>query len=682
MRRVLLILALLAPASVAHGQTTKVTYDDHVLPMLREKCLTCHGQDKKSGGLSMHLYTKLMEGGSSGVIVKAGDPDASPLFNVVAHKAEPFMPPRSPMLAKEADLLRRWIEGGALENSGSKAVATKPRVDIGLASVVRGKPQGPPPMPEKPLSLEPVVHSARPNAVIALASSPWAPLVAIAGAKQVLLYHSDTLELLGVLPFPEGQIQVLKFSRNASLLLAAGGRGGKSGKAVLWSVKTGQRIAEIGDETDSVLAADISPDQSTVAIGGPGKILRIYATADGKLLHEIRKHTDWITTLEFSPDGVLLATGDRSGGLQVWEAYTAREYFSLRGHTGAITEVSWRPDGNLLASASEDTTIRLWEMENGGQVRTWGAHGGGCLSVNFGKDGQLVSAGRDRVVKLWDGNGGLKRQFDALPDVALRSSFTHDGARILAGDWSGQVPVWQTSDGKRLGQLTPNPAPVAERLEIATKELAAAKASHDKLAANVTTAQAAVTTATAELARLQKVAAESAAGVKTATDQLAKAKAVADQAKAALTAALGEVRSREVLVQVWQEAAAKVKEAAARAKGDKALAAAAARANDLATSIVQELAQARKVVEEKTKSNQVAEAALPPLQQAVTTATATATNAPKMVEAQATALKGAQANLAAAQAALAPATAAVTQSQAALDRLKAVVSNTTKAASK
>src|SRR5205814_9808430 len=100
----------------------------------------------------------------------------------------------------------------------------------------------------------------------------------------------------------------------------------------------------VGEETDAVLAADISPDQTQIALGGPSKMLRVYSTREGKLLYEVKKHTDWLTALEYSPDGVLLATGDRSSGLYVWEAFTGREYFTLRGFKAAVTEISWRAD--------------------------------------------------------------------------------------------------------------------------------------------------------------------------------------------------------------------------------------------------------------------------------------------------------------------------------------------------
>ena len=128
---------------------------------------------------------------------------------------------------------------------------------------------------------------------------------------------------------------------------------------------------------------------------------------------------------------MLLATGDRNGGLFVWEAPTGREYFALRGHTATITDVSWRDDSNVLASASEDTTIKLWEMENGGKIKNWGAHGGGAQSVQFAHDGRLVSTGRDRVTKLWDQNGAVQKQFEALPDIGLRAVVTHDNAKVV-----------------------------------------------------------------------------------------------------------------------------------------------------------------------------------------------------------------------------------------------------------
>src|SRR4051794_6246885 len=93
-------LCLCGSALAQAKKPAKITYDEHVLPLLKDKCVSCHSQDKKRGGLVMNNYTKLMEGGSSGAAVKAGEPDASLLYRLAAHLQEPHMPPRSPKMAK------------------------------------------------------------------------------------------------------------------------------------------------------------------------------------------------------------------------------------------------------------------------------------------------------------------------------------------------------------------------------------------------------------------------------------------------------------------------------------------------------------------------------------------------------------------------------------------------------
>lgn len=449
------------PASAAEAKPAaapKITYAEHVRPIFREHCFNCHNQNKATNDLALDTYERLRKGGASGEAVQPGDADNSYLWLLVSHASEPRMPPNQDKIpAATLDVLKLWILGGALKDSGSPVdAAKKPSVSL---SVVAGaaKPAGPAIMPDG-LPQKPVVATPRAAAVTAIASSPWAPLVAVAGQKQIVLYHSESAQLLGVLPFPEGIPYVLKFSRSGALLLAGGGQNVKRGLVVVYDVRSGKRLFEVGDELDVVLAADISPDHSRVALGGPEKIVRVFSAADGGQLYEIRKHTDWIYAVEFSPDGVLLATADRGGGLVVWEAETGREFHNLEGHKGALTAVSFRPDSNVLASASEDGTIRLWGMENGQPLKSWGAHGeGGATWLEFTHDARIVSCGRDRVVKLWKPDGGPIRALEPMKELVTRAVFTHDAGRVVGGDWSGEVRVWNAADGKPVATLKPNP---------------------------------------------------------------------------------------------------------------------------------------------------------------------------------------------------------------------------------
>ncbi len=565
---------------VANGEEKKkppkVTFDDHVKEVFRQKCASCHNPDKKSGDLDLTTYSGVMAGGGSGEVVEAGDSGASYLYSLITHDSEPFMPPESPKIADAMiETVRKWIDGGLLENKGSKAIASnKPKFEMALQKPSTERPEVAP-MPPR-LSLQPVVATPRSTAIASLATNPWSSLAAVTGQKQILLYNTKTMELVGALPFPEGFPQVLKFSRNGSLLLAGGGLGGAMGKVVVWDVRRGDRVMEIGSQLDAVLGADISSDHGLIALGGPQRIVRIYATETGQLIHELRKHTDWIYSLEFSPDSVLLATGDRNGGLHVWEAYTGREYLTLKAHTKAVSDISWRSDSNVVASASEDGSVRLWEMENGGQVRNWGAHGGGVASIEFTRDGRVVSAGRDRLVKLWDQAGKQQRAFEAFGDLALEATYCDETNSVIAGDWSGEIRVWNSADGKRLGQLLAAPPTLESRLAEAQKADAAAKAAMKPLVdAAAKSGDAAMKSGVAlvtEPNRLRAVFAE---------------KAVAESAirkvTAAMTTMTAEKKAADVVlaklkpsVPQLTDAVAKAQQAAATLKEDKQLATLAA----------------------------------------------------------------------------------------------------------
>jgi len=459
----------------------KTTYTDHVLPLIEQHCAKCHNPDKKKGDLDLTSYSGAMKGGGSGVVVVSGNPDSSKLIKALTHAEEPTMPPNKPPLPeKEITVFKNWIAGGLLETSGSKAiVAAKPTVDLTLKVADLDKPDGPPPMPNE-LPIEPVIHTARSYEISGLAASPWAPLVAIAGQKQILLYNTTNLDLLGILPFTEGQPWDLKFSRSGKLLLAGGGHGAKSGAVSLWNVETGARITTIGKEYDVVLAADLSPDQTHVALGGPDRLVKIYSTKSGELEHKIKKHTDWVTALAFSPNGEMLASADRNGGLTVWDADNGQELFTTAGHKGAVTSLSWRRDSKLIASSSEDGTVKLWETAEGKQAKTWNAHSGGALCVAYSSEGKLLSCGRDGSVASWNAEGAKQKSFEFSGEMALRCAWAGDNSRVIASDFAGNVGVWDAKSGRRLGALDSNPRRLAERITAAQARIAELQARGDQ----------------------------------------------------------------------------------------------------------------------------------------------------------------------------------------------------------
>jgi Planctomycete cytochrome C/Anaphase-promoting complex subunit 4 WD40 domain len=486
-------LLFLAAALTTMAQE-KITYDDQVSAIFRNNCFKCHNSDKAKGELDLTTYSAVLKGGGSGKAVLPGDAPGSKLFKSITRTEEPFMPYNSPKLPDaDIELVRKWIAGGLLEKSSSQALAAnKLALDLTLKPGSAHKPSGPAILPVDWL-LEPVRHTERANAVTALAASPWSPVFAVGGQHQLLVYHSDTLELAGVLPFPDGNPECVQFSRDGRLLLIGGGQGAKLGFADLYDVATGERVLRVGNEYDTVLAADLNADQTEVALGGPGKHVKVFSTKDGKLVRDLKKHTDWVTALEYSPDSVLLASGDRNGGLVVWEADSGQELYTLAGHQAEITSVSWRDDSEVLLSASEDGSIHIWEMRDGKQVAKWTAHSDGVLDARFAHDARIVSCGRDQQLALWDASGKKLRSWNAGGPLPVRATFSHDGARVFASSWQGDVGVWTAADGKPAGDVTSNPPTLAERLEITTKAVQAKEAGVAKSEAALNVAEAEAT---------------------------------------------------------------------------------------------------------------------------------------------------------------------------------------------
>ena len=472
-------LGAISIAAAAAAAEELVTFEEHVKPILRQHCAACHNEDDAASDFAADSYQRAIDGGAGGEVLSAGDAQGSRLWRLVTHAEEPVMPPGGEKLpAEQLALIRAWIDGGLLNDSGSKPLPTRKPAIASIDPEMLGKPIGEPAMPVG-LFRQPLVWGPKPGPIDAIATSPWAPLVAIGWQRQVSLFHAESHRLLGVVPYLEGRPRVVRFSTDGSLLLVAGGREASLGNAAIYDVATGARVAAVGDELDAVLAADLSPDNTLVAIGGSSKKIRVYRVSDGSLAYTLGKHTDWVTALAFSPDGALLATADRSSGLRLWQAAAGYERGDLRGHSAAITGLAWRRDAGVLASSSEDGTARLWKPD-GGAIKSITAHTGGVLSVAFAPDGRVATAGRDRLVKLWKSDGAHEADVHRAEDIALAVAVTQDGRRVLAADYTGAVHSIDAVKHHALARLTPNPPRLEQRLELAVADVRVQQQRHDR----------------------------------------------------------------------------------------------------------------------------------------------------------------------------------------------------------
>jgi hypothetical protein len=86
-----------------------VPLSGQVHPVIQENCTKCHGGVKQKGGLDLRTLAAAIEGGETETALVPGDPEKSPLYQVVQVDSDPHMPPKKQLTPEEIDALKTWI---------------------------------------------------------------------------------------------------------------------------------------------------------------------------------------------------------------------------------------------------------------------------------------------------------------------------------------------------------------------------------------------------------------------------------------------------------------------------------------------------------------------------------------------------------------------------------------------
>ena len=483
--RFLLTLVLATPLTNAQEPQTatpespEVTWDQ-VRAVFQKRCFTCHRGEQARGGLDLSSVAAIQAGATSGASVVPGKPEESLIYTLPAHLENPKMPPNGNRLPqRELDLIQQWILGGLSEKVLTPASTAMPtRQSAATRPLTRPltpllvKPANPATQPALTNTLTPTsdssdsTHPLRPQPtpvfakpirhqkqmITAIATSPVSSLLAVSGHEHVLLYDWSDQSLRNRLEFPEGDVFSLRFSRNGSLLLVGGGKGSESGRVVAFDTTTGERVFETGDESDVVLAADLSPDGRFLALGGPSRVVRLYDTTDGRLISEYRRHTDWILQIAFSHDGLLLASADRFGTVCVSEGQTGQHFMTLRGHTAAVSGLAWTEDSATLFSASHDGSIRARNLHSGNETQQIQPDIGKILTFERDPVGRLVCGSASSKLIILAPNGSPLATA-SLQDEVSHLQITQDASHVIASDATGNLVIHSMETGAQVTTL-------------------------------------------------------------------------------------------------------------------------------------------------------------------------------------------------------------------------------------
>jgi Protein of unknown function (DUF1553)/Protein of unknown function (DUF1549)/Planctomycete cytochrome C len=110
-----LVWMLLAGSARADGDPNAISYEKHVLPILKENCYRCHDAKKQTASFRIDIRNQATAGGESGKKgIVAGKANESELYRrMVSADDDLVMPPKKPLSKDQAEIVRKWIEAGA-----------------------------------------------------------------------------------------------------------------------------------------------------------------------------------------------------------------------------------------------------------------------------------------------------------------------------------------------------------------------------------------------------------------------------------------------------------------------------------------------------------------------------------------------------------------------------------------
>jgi hypothetical protein len=423
-----------------------ISFVREIAPILRDKCLTCHGPEKAKGEYRLDTFELLQKPGASDEVpIVPSAPDKSHLFQLLTVADEDDrMPQKDEALPKEhIALFRRWIAEGA------RFDAPDPRLSLAaLAGLV-----------EQPAP--PRVYRA-PVPVTALAFHPDGRELAVSGYHEITVWSVDDGSLLRRITNVAERTLSLAYNSDATLLATASGTPGKLGESKLFDAKTGKLVRTLAVIPDLMLTVAFDSSGSHIACAGADNTIRILDTGSGKVRLTIEQHADWVTSVGFSPDGSNIVSSSRDKTVRMFDASSGELEATYTGHSEPVFAAMFSDDGKLVFSAGRDRKLHVWEAHGAKKVSEAGVEGEiqrllvSAQSVFVAAEKTAYQYSRDRKparIKTFTGHE------DTIYSIAV-----HEGSSALAtGSYDSEVRIWNLKDGTLKKQFKAMPVQLTSK---------------------------------------------------------------------------------------------------------------------------------------------------------------------------------------------------------------------------
>lgn len=185
---------------------------------------------------------------------------------------------------------------------------------------------------------------------------------------------------------------------------------GEEGIAYVWSLLDFEQLYQFRVSDTTVRCMALYANNDSIAFGDKKGVVHLYDVSDYKEIAKSVTHAMPVTTL--AADATSLYSGGRDAKLHRLNLGDLKSEEEIAAHMFTVYAVLLHDNLPIMATVSRDKAIKIWDLQTFGLLKNVSIERGydsHRLSINTAiwVGDQLLTAGDDKIIKIWDLTGKL-----------------------------------------------------------------------------------------------------------------------------------------------------------------------------------------------------------------------------------------------------------------------------------